>query len=133
MRLGSVRQFEAAIAIGTFHASILPEIEEYPRMPERAAIAVASDPQFLDFDDFRRLGPHDFISSQWNGPRQVVLKPSIGYGPAPIDSLDAPVAQLDRALPSEGRGHRFESCRVRQLRTRVHSTLLGWRGLDAAF
>lgn len=28
----------------------------------------------------------------------------------------APVAQLDRALPSEGRGHRFESCRVRQLR-----------------
>ncbi len=28
--------------------------------------------------------------------------------------LHAPVAQLDRALPSEGRGHRFESCRVRQ-------------------
>jgi hypothetical protein len=27
----------------------------------------------------------------------------------------APVAQLDRALPSEGKGHRFESCRVRQL------------------
>src|SRR6266481_9805578 len=27
----------------------------------------------------------------------------------------APVAQLDRALPSEGRGHRFESCRARQL------------------
>src|ERR1700678_1070925 len=26
----------------------------------------------------------------------------------------APVAQLDRVLPSEGRGHRFESCRVRQ-------------------
>ena len=25
----------------------------------------------------------------------------------------APVAQLDRALPSEGRGHRFKSCRVR--------------------
>jgi hypothetical protein len=30
----------------------------------------------------------------------------------------APVAQLDRALPSEGRGHRFESCRVRHLRTK---------------
>src|SRR6476661_7771923 len=29
-------------------------------------------------------------------------------------ALHAPVAQLDRALPSEGRGHRFESCRVRQ-------------------
>jgi hypothetical protein len=27
----------------------------------------------------------------------------------------APVAQLDRALPSEGRGHKFESCRVHQL------------------
>ncbi len=29
------------------------------------------------------------------------------------DRRNAPVAQLDRALPSEGRGHRFESCRVR--------------------
>ena len=27
----------------------------------------------------------------------------------------APVAQLDRALPSEGRGRTFESCRVRQI------------------
>ena len=26
----------------------------------------------------------------------------------------APVAQLDRVLPSEGRGHTFESCRARQ-------------------
>ncbi len=25
---------------------------------------------------------------------------------------EASVAQLDRVLPSEGRGHRFESCRV---------------------
>jgi hypothetical protein len=29
-------------------------------------------------------------------------------------SPHAPVAQLDRALPSEGKGHTFESCRVRQ-------------------
>ena len=29
----------------------------------------------------------------------------------------APVAQLDRALPSEGRGHRFESCRARHFST----------------
>ena len=28
--------------------------------------------------------------------------------------MQAPVAQLDRALPSEGRGHRFKSYRVRQ-------------------
>jgi hypothetical protein len=33
---------------------------------------------------------------------------------AHIRPSNAPVAQLDRALPSEGRGHRFESCRVRQ-------------------
>src|SRR5205814_10132033 len=32
-----------------------------------------------------------------------------------MNYFSAPVAQLDRALPSEGRGHRFESCRVRQL------------------
>jgi hypothetical protein len=29
------------------------------------------------------------------------------------DHLSAPVAQLDRALPSEGRGREFESRRVR--------------------
>ena len=29
--------------------------------------------------------------------------------------ITAPVAQLDRVLPSEGRGHRFESCRARHL------------------
>ena len=31
------------------------------------------------------------------------------------NALYAPVAQLDRALPSEGRGQRFESSRVRHL------------------
>jgi hypothetical protein len=31
-----------------------------------------------------------------------------------MSSTVAPVAQLDRALPSEGKGHTFESCRVRQ-------------------
>jgi hypothetical protein len=30
-----------------------------------------------------------------------------------MTSFSAPVAQLDRALPSEGRGHKFESCRAR--------------------
>jgi hypothetical protein len=35
---------------------------------------------------------------------------------------DAPVAQLDRALPSEGKGHTFESCRVRHFR----QTTLGY-------
>jgi hypothetical protein len=31
-----------------------------------------------------------------------------------IQTAQAPVAQLDRVSPSEGEGHRFESCRVRQ-------------------
>src|ERR1700694_4986885 len=31
-----------------------------------------------------------------------------------LNEPHAPVAQLDRALPSEGKGHTFESCRVRQ-------------------
>ena len=35
-----------------------------------------------------------------------------GHQPNDLERI-APVAQLDRALPSEGRGHRFESCRVR--------------------
>jgi hypothetical protein len=30
-----------------------------------------------------------------------------------LNGAHAPVAQLDRALPSEGKGHTFESCRVR--------------------
>ena len=30
-------------------------------------------------------------------------------------NIDAPVAQLDRAPPSEGGGHTFESCRARQI------------------
>ena len=33
-----------------------------------------------------------------------------------LAQINAPVAQLDRVLPSEGRGHRFESCRARQTR-----------------
>jgi hypothetical protein len=35
------------------------------------------------------------------------------WPPDQVRSPHAPVAQLDRALPSEGRGHTFESCRVR--------------------
>src|SRR5271165_5089351 len=31
-----------------------------------------------------------------------------------LAAVDAPVAQLDRALPSEGKGQRFESPRARQ-------------------
>ena len=37
-----------------------------------------------------------------------------GLGCNGYSAAKAPVAQLDRALPSEGRGQRFESSRVRQ-------------------
>ena len=36
-----------------------------------------------------------------------------------MDNPSGPVAQLDRALPSEGRGRTFESSRVRHLAARV--------------
>ena len=41
--------------------------------------------------------------------------------------IAGPVAQLDRALASEARGHRFESCRDRQplLATPIHAFLVG--------
>ena len=49
-------------------------------------------------------------------PRSAPLPPAMGSAThgLPRGKPRAPVAQLDRALPSEGRGHRFESCRVRQ-------------------
>ncbi|MDB5605099.1 MAG: hypothetical protein JWP25_1999 [Bradyrhizobium sp.] len=40
------------------------------------------------------------------------------------DGLAAPVAQLDRALPSEGKGHTFESCRVRQCLNLMYQRLI---------
>ncbi len=36
------------------------------------------------------------------------------FRPAGYEETDGPVAQLDRALPSEGKGRTFESSRVRQ-------------------
>src|SRR5215475_14759698 len=48
----------------------------------------------------------------------VVLAPTFGAfaasGQMRYHGSNAPVAQLDRVSPSEGEGHRFESCRVRQ-------------------
>ena len=46
-------------------------------------------------------------------PRRIALYPAFLFGLMPVWS-SAPVAQLDRALPSEGRGRGFESLRVHQ-------------------
>ena len=42
----------------------------------------------------------------------------------------APIAQLDRALPSEGRGHKFESCWVHHFNI---TTSGGWAGARLAY
>src|SRR6266478_5876788 len=44
-----------------------------------------------------------------------------------VSNTDAPVAQLDRAPPSEGGGHTFESCRVR------HFGIRYWRRVPPFF
>ncbi len=52
--------------------------------------------------------------------RDAPIGPTKDPGPLPlvrvssIEGLHAPVAQLDRALPSEGKGRTFESSRARQ-------------------
>jgi hypothetical protein len=45
--------------------------------------------------------------------------PSAPLGMAMKASINAPVAQLDRVLASEARGHRFESCRARHYRSSI--------------
>ena len=57
-------------------------------------------------DVAKGLSPHERrgANSRWQGRSPSARRPS-----------DAPVAQLDRALPSEDRGQRFESSRVRHL------------------
>ena len=65
------------------------------------------------------LNPWSIIVESSSGNMGVAL----AIGIAPPKTLRyvpraGPVAQLDRALPSEGRGREFESRRVRQLRTK---------------
>ena len=43
-------------------------------------------------------------------------RPRNRRGVSPVLTIQAPVAQLDRVLASEAKGHRFESCRARHLR-----------------
>ena len=60
-------------------------------------------------------------AGRWVTPLDPAERRSAPRGPLPAaaqsatSSREAPVAQLDRALPSEGKGHTFESCRVRHL------------------
>jgi hypothetical protein len=66
-------------------------------------------------------GTEEAETASCRGYREVLplaIQPGSGSRPAPAlrrGDFRAPVAQLDRALPSEGRGHRFDSCLVYQL------------------
>ena len=54
----------------------------------------------------------------WTARADTVTMLAASRGPErPLHKREhckAPVAQLDRVLPSEGRGRRFKSCRARQ-------------------
>ena len=58
----------------------------------------------------------------------VRIQAGTGQSSVPAASMreyrHAPVAQLDRVLPSEGKGHRFESCRARHLLCRCAALVL---------
>jgi hypothetical protein len=49
-----------------------------------------------------------------------------------MTSFNAPVAQLDRALPSEGRGREFESRRARHFGTKLGTPKPAVFALEAA-
>jgi hypothetical protein len=72
--------------------------------PAREAVLRAEEP---GRNNPRRAGKVEFSAKIQRRWRAVQTSGKIAL-------IEAPVAQLDRALPSEGRGREFESRRVRQ-------------------
>ena len=70
-----------------------------------------------DSSDWPRLSSLAFARNQ---PRLGRCRHRINR----LNEPHAPVAQLDRALPSEGKGHTFESCRVRHCLNLMHQRLI---------
>ncbi len=146
----SLRQDKLAVAIGTFHLRPGPHFEEDAGMAERAAAAITGDAMLVDYDDFWRRCRHgENVAQSFEFgriiPGQTAAASASGYPHCISTQLSlvsapglAPIAQLDRVLPSEGRGRTFESCWVRhslsftvskhgrQLRARHH-----WRVIEA--
>ena len=60
--------------------------------------------------DHARASTHVALLGRPVGDRRIRFRGFAGY-----NDPQAPVAQLDRVLPSEGRGREFESRRARQL------------------
>ena len=60
------------------------------------------------------LGGRLIDGVEFADPGNICVEAAGGMDYGPPDSVsNAPVAQLDRALDSDSKGHRFESCRVR--------------------
>src|SRR5690242_14239348 len=83
------------------------------RRPRAGSICTAA-PCSGFWQNARRADPSSLTNAETSRIlRLVELAHPIGYIGSDYTKT-APVAQLDRALPSEGRGQRFESSRVRQ-------------------
>ncbi len=74
---------------------------------------MASDATLAKGGSARRMREAAQRASARRAGRSIVGRAAIGYLSV-TPGVEAPVAQLDRALPSEGRGRMFESSRVRQ-------------------
>jgi hypothetical protein len=91
----------------------LPPLEDFARhSPGTPGTGFSGAPDTIRTCDLRLTrAPRSPTEPFWPNPAQA------GRCRSRADRLNephAPVAQLDRALPSEGKGHTFESCRVRQ-------------------
>ena len=121
----SLRQDKLAVAIGTFHLRPRPHFEEDAGMAERTAAAITGDAVLVDYDDFWRRCRHgENVAQSFEFgriiPGQTAAASASGHPHCISTQLSlvsapglAPIAQLDRVLPSEGRGRTFESCWVR--------------------
>ena len=76
----------------------------FSRLESQAQYCYANDARLTDC-------PYPYSQNK----RDLPFLKSVVFRRNSMHRKQAPVAQLDRALPSEGRGQRFESSRVRQL------------------
>lgn len=94
----------------TYRYKIILQLNDFPLKQYRYKTAISTISYFRGaFSSGRLL----WIEHKFTIDAAVRL----GYVPLRTTSahLNAPVAQLDRVLDSDSKGHRFESCRVRQI------------------
>lgn len=95
----------------TYRYKIILQLNDFPLKQYRYKTAISTISYFRGAFSAGRLL---WIEHKFTIDAAVRL----GYVPLRTTSahLNAPVAQLDRVLDSDSKGHRFESCRVHQLR-----------------